>query len=205
MALEGATYISQLDPLAPLGTASKAEGDDELRQLKAVLQAQFPNLGAAAVTPTAAQLNTITAKATKTGETYSGAHDFTGATPTVPTASPGAGTTSAASTAFVTAAMAALSATTADLTTSIVTDTSQTGVAGVRYILTNVAATAVTTPASPTIGQRFGVVVANSLATNTITYGSDKIMALEEDMTLNHPFAAVELVYVDATEGWVIK
>lgn len=204
MALEGATYISQLDPLAPLGTASKAEGDDELRQLKAVLQAQFPNLGAAAVTPTAAQLNTITAKATKTGETYSGAHDFTSATPTVPTASPGADTTAAASTAFVTAAMAALSATSADLTTSIVTGTSQTGAAGVRYILTNVAATAVTTPASPTIGQRFGVVVANGLTTNTITYGSDKIMGLAEDMTLGVPHAAVELIYVDATEGWVL-
>jgi hypothetical protein len=204
VAIENATYISQLDPLAPLGTATKAEGDDELRQLKAVLQNTFPNLGAAAVTPTAAQLNTITAKATKTGETYSGAHDFTAATPTVATATPGTDTTAPASTAFVTAAMAALALSSADLTTSIVTGTSATGAAGVRYVLTNVGASAVTTPASPTIGQRFGVVVGNGLTTNSVTYGSDKIMGLAESMTLTLPYAAIELLYVDATEGWVL-
>ena len=205
MPIEAATYISQLDPLAPLGSATKSEGDDELRQLKAVLQNTFPNLGAAAVTPTAAQLNTITAKANKAGETYSGAHDFTGATPTVPTASPGTADAGAASHAYVSAAMAALSATSADLTTVIVSGTSQTGAAGVRYILTNVAATTVTPPPSPTIGTRFGVVVANGLFTKSVIYVSDRIMSLPSNITLNLKYAAVEFVYVDATKGWVIK
>jgi hypothetical protein len=71
-------------------------------------------------------------------------------------------------------------------------------------VLTNVGASAVTTPASPTIGQRFGVVVGNGLTTNSVTYGSDKIMGLAESMTLTLPYAAIELLYVDATEGWVL-
>ena len=60
MSIESATYISQLDAAKPAGTDGKAEGDDMIRLIKFVLQSQFPNLGAAAVTPTAAQLNTIT-------------------------------------------------------------------------------------------------------------------------------------------------
>lgn len=45
----------------------------------------------------------INAKSTKTGDTYSGAHNFTGATVTVPTATAGDATNAAASTAFVSA------------------------------------------------------------------------------------------------------
>src|SRR5574340_430041 len=45
----------------------------------------------------------IVAKSTKTGDTYSGAHNFTGATVTVPTATAGEATNAAASTAFVSA------------------------------------------------------------------------------------------------------
>jgi hypothetical protein len=205
VAIESATYISQLDSAAPLGSATKTEGDDELRQLKTVLKAQFPNLGAAAVTPTAAQLNTITAKVTKTGDTYTGAHDFTGATVTVPTATAGTSTTSVASTAFVAAALAAISESSVDLSLVITTGTTQNGTAGTRYALTNVAATTVETPTSPSAGQRIGVVVCNGLTTNLINYNSiDKIMGLAEDLTLNQAYAAVELVYVNATEGWVL-
>lgn len=60
MPLESATFISQLNSANPVGaTDPKAQGDDHLRLLKLVLQAQFPNLGAAAVTPTAAQINAV--------------------------------------------------------------------------------------------------------------------------------------------------
>lgn len=57
MALETATYISQLVATNPPGTDPLAQSDDHLRLIKGVLQAQFPNLGAAAVTGTAAQIN----------------------------------------------------------------------------------------------------------------------------------------------------
>lgn len=58
MSLETATYISDLVSTNPVGATDFVnQGDDHIRLLKAVLQAQFPNLGAAAVTYTAAQLN----------------------------------------------------------------------------------------------------------------------------------------------------
>ena len=59
MGLETATYITDLVSTNPLGTDSKAQGDNHIRLLKSVLQTQFPNLGSAAVTATAAELNIL--------------------------------------------------------------------------------------------------------------------------------------------------
>lgn len=203
MAIEGATYISQLDPLAPLGTATKQEGDNELRQLKAVLQNQFPNLGAAAVTPTAAQLNTVASKATKTGDTYSGTHDFSSATLTAGTAAAGTANTSAASTAFVQAAVAGVNAN-GSLTLSIVTDTTATATAGQFCVLTNVAATTLTLPATPSAGNVVAVKVGNGLITNVVAGNSEKIESIAEDLTLNLPYASLTLTYINSTIGWSI-
>ena len=44
MPLESATYISQLNSANPPGTDLGATLDDHIRLIKAVLQAQFPNL-----------------------------------------------------------------------------------------------------------------------------------------------------------------
>ena len=60
MPIESATYISQLVATNPPGTDPFAEGDDQLRLIKSVLQSQFPNFEAAAATPTVAQVNTLT-------------------------------------------------------------------------------------------------------------------------------------------------
>ena len=59
MGVETATYISQLSATNPLGTDPISEGDDQIRLVKEVLQAQFTSLGAAAVTATATELNLI--------------------------------------------------------------------------------------------------------------------------------------------------
>lgn len=59
MPVETASYISQLNPAYPAGTDSKSQGDDQLKLIKSVLQTQFPNLGASAVTVTAAELNAV--------------------------------------------------------------------------------------------------------------------------------------------------
>jgi hypothetical protein len=59
MGLESATYISQLVNTNPTGADDKNQGDNHLRLIKGVLQAQFPNLGAAAMTATAAELNDL--------------------------------------------------------------------------------------------------------------------------------------------------
>ena len=100
MTVESASYISQLDATLPLPGDKKSEGDNHLRLVKTVLQTQFPNFGTAAMNATVGelnymvgvtslvqtQLNTLTsAKAAKAGDTYTGAHDFTGGTIAVPT------------------------------------------------------------------------------------------------------------------------
>ena len=119
MTVEVATYISQLDPTLPTASDPKSEGDNQFRMLKTVLQTQFPNFGTNAITATATQinylvgvtsavqtqLNTLTStKAAKAGDTYTGAHDFSGASSvSVPTATVGDSSTKAASTAFVAA------------------------------------------------------------------------------------------------------
>ena len=60
MGLESADYISQLVTTNPVGaTDPKEQGDDHLRLIKHVLQTQFPNLGAAAVNATAAEINRL--------------------------------------------------------------------------------------------------------------------------------------------------
>ena len=59
MGVETATYISQLSATNPLATEAISQGDDQIRLVKSVLQAQFTTLGAAAVTTTAAELNLI--------------------------------------------------------------------------------------------------------------------------------------------------
>ena len=67
MGLESATYIEDLVQTNPLGTDGKSQGDNHLRLIKQVLKNQFPNLGAAAVTGTAAELNAAVAGATPEG------------------------------------------------------------------------------------------------------------------------------------------
>ena len=64
MALETATYISQLVGTNPTSSDPVSQGDDHLRLIKDVLQAQFTTLGAAAVTTTAAELNLLDGKTT---------------------------------------------------------------------------------------------------------------------------------------------
>ena len=109
MAVEAATYISQLDPLKPDNSQPLSEGDNHIALIKDVLQKQFPKIGAAAVTPTAAQLNNVTNYALRTGDTYSGSHNFTGAALITLTQIAGDSSTLAASTAFVSTAVAAAS------------------------------------------------------------------------------------------------
>jgi len=67
MALESASFIEDLVVTNPTGTDAKSQGDNHLRLIKQVLLNQFPNLGAAAVTSTAAELDAAVAGATPEG------------------------------------------------------------------------------------------------------------------------------------------
>ena len=68
MALESASYISQLVATYPLGSDTKSQGDDHLRLIKNVLKTQFASLGEAAVTTTAEELNILDGATVTTAE-----------------------------------------------------------------------------------------------------------------------------------------
>jgi hypothetical protein len=59
MTVETASYISQLNTSYPGVGDAVGEGDDHLRLIKTVLQTQFPNLTAAAVTSNVTELNLL--------------------------------------------------------------------------------------------------------------------------------------------------
>ena len=176
MALESATYISDLVITNPTGADSKSTSDDHHRLIKSTLKATFPNV-TGAVTVTQSQLNDVVNKAPIASPTFTGV-------PSAPTATPATATTQLASTAFVQAAIAGVNSQAAAVV-SVVAGTTQIAVAGTHYILTNVAATTVTLPATPASGDTVWVTWTNSLATNVIARNGQTIMGLSEDMTLD--------------------
>lgn len=68
MAVETATYISDLNASNPTGTDLKSEGDNHLRLLKSTVKATFPNV-TGAVTPTQVQFNYLAGATGTTGTT----------------------------------------------------------------------------------------------------------------------------------------
>lgn len=187
MALESATYIDGLVSANPTGADAKSTADDHLRLIKSTVKATFPNI-TGAVTPTHTELNFVdgVTSAIQTqidNKAGLASPTFTG-TPAAPTAAPATNSTQLATTAFVAASIASVNAQTATVVV-VVAGTSQAAVAGSHYVLTNVAATTVTLPATPSSGDMVWVTWTNSLATNVIARNGQAIMGLAEDMTLN--------------------
>lgn len=213
MTVETATYISQLDPTYPAAGDAKSEGDDHIRQTKGALRNTFVNLTAIPVTPTSADLNTLAGAATTGGVGLN-----------VSTQVSTDNSTKAASTAFVSTAVAAAAfaatlpsqsgnggkyiytdGATASWTSlggpvTVVSGTTQTAVAGNHYVLTNVAASTVTLPASPASGDTVWVTWANTLTTNIIARNGNTIMGSASDMTLDTVTnGTVQLRYVNSS------
>lgn len=88
------------------------------------------------------------------------------------------------------------------LTLNVVTGTTQTAAANNHYVLTNVAATTVTLPATPSAGDIIWVTVGNGLTTNVLARNGNNIQSIAEDCTLNSNYAAVQLRYINSTIGW---
>jgi len=82
---------------------------------------------------------------------------------------------------------------------TVVGGTTQTAVAGTQYVLTNVAATTVTLPASPQSTDEVWITVANALDTNVIARNAQTIMGLAENLTISHAYATVKLRYVNTS------
>jgi hypothetical protein len=87
---------------------------------------------------------------------------------------------------------------------NIVTATTQTAVAYNQYVLTNVALSTLTLPASPVAGDIVWVTVGNALTTNVMARNGSNIMGTAEDMTMNNANANYQMRYINATLGWRI-
>lgn len=212
MPIESASFISQLNTANPTASDPKSEGDDQIRLVKTVLKAQFPNFTAAACTPTVTevnylagvtsgiqtQLNTLTGTFSSYAPLASPA--LTG-TPTVPTAANGTATTQAASTAFVQSAIASVNAQTATAL-SIVTAATVTATAGQHIVLTNAATSTCTMPASPAAGDTVWVTVGNGRTDSVIARNGQNIMSLAEDLTVDNANVTVQLRFVNSSLGW---
>jgi hypothetical protein len=61
----------------------------------------------------------------------------------------------------------------------------------------------ITLPLSPSAGNEVVIMVGNYTGVVVARNGSN-IMGLAENMTLDAAYAAITLIYVDATRGWVI-
>lgn len=283
MTVETAIYPTQLNTTLPTSSDFVAEGDDHLRLLKTVLKTTFPNLGGAwnatqaeanyivgVTSPIQAQINSkgaitgqtwtgahvfsgtatlpaattigavtadelahisgvtspiqtqFAAKASLSGATYTGAHDFTGGALKAPTMTAGTATTDVATTAFVASAAlaAALPGQTGNAGKVISTDgtnaswvnpvfltpyantaTDTTAVPYGRYRLT--ASLNLTLPASPADGMWVGVVNTSGTTTARVLRNGQNINGRAEDLTLDKQWIALRFVF-RAGYGWII-
>lgn len=80
---------------------------------------------------------------------------------------------------------------------AVVSLTTQAATAGAHYVLTNVAATTVTLPATPTNGDSVWVTVANELNSNVVARNGKTIMKLAEDMVVDNAYTTLQLRYVN--------
>ena len=70
-----------------------------------------------------------------------------------------------------------------------------------EYCTVTAAGQTITLPATPNEGDEVGIQVGNFTDTVVARNGSN-IMALAEDFTMDIAYLAVQLVYIDATQGW---
>lgn len=197
MAVESATYISQLNPALPADGDEIPEGDNHLRLTKQVLQNQFPSLGAAPVTATAAQINDVVNKAPLASPALTG-------TPTAPTAGTSTNTTQLATTAFVQSEISRVN-TRADAFNVTVSNSAAVALAAGQLDATTFAGACTwTLPASPSVGQRVGVKVGNSRVDNSLGRNGQLIEGLAENMTVNGSYACVTLTFFGGSIGWGI-
>lgn len=156
----------------------------------------------------------VDTKPTKTGDTYTGTHDFTGGALLVPTPlTPTAAATKAYADAlafssalpgqagnagkriYTDGANASWQAEGGPLT--VVSTTTQTAVAGNQYVLTNASTSTLTLPATPAAGDTVVVCIGNSRTDNIIARNGSTIMGLAEDMTVDNANATVTLRYLN--------
>ena len=190
MTIEG-TYYVQNDGDIETGVTTEVAGV-ALSATKLLVADNTANSQANIPLSSFATTAVVNAKANIASPTFTG-------TPAAPTASVGTNSTQLATTAFVLA--------NAGSTTYTAISSATTAVAGNAYIVDTGAAVTVTLPASAAIGDTVAVIDGTgTAATNNITIGrnSHKIQGDAADMTVSLNRAAFELVYYNATHGWLL-
>ena len=190
MTIEG-TYYVQNDGDIETGVTTEVAGV-ALSATKLLVADNTANSQANIPLSSYATTATVNAKANIAAPTFTGV-------PAAPTASVGTNTTQLATTAFVLANGGGTSYTAISSAT--------TAAAGNAYIVDTGAAVTVTLPASATFGDSVAVIDGTgTAATNNITIGrnSHKIQGDAADMTVSLNRAAFELVYYNATHGWLL-
>jgi hypothetical protein len=240
MPLETASRIDQLVPSNPSGSESLSQSDDHIRVIKAAIQGTFPFL-TGVVQATHTEINNacmgatvpvqsaLSTKADKNGDTYTGIHNFGGATINVLTQGQTDNSTKAASTAFVQAAVlsAALGPSvpvfggnagtvlrveandTLTWAKNIRIPSTQTGnfnaVGGYNYILAGGSAQTITMPAAPAANDTIEVNVINGRSDNVINWNGRKHENISDaTMTIDLTNPSMTLFYVNDSFGWKI-
>lgn len=72
-----------------------------------------------------------------------------------------------------------------------------------QTVFVSTAAVTVTLPASPSAGNKVGITVGD-ITDTVVARNGNKIMGLDEDLTIDTAYSGFELVYTDATNGWRI-
>jgi len=87
---------------------------------------------------------------------------------------------------------------------NIITTTTHTGASGNHYVLTNVAASTLTLPASPSAGDLVWVTTGNSLTTNVVDRNGNNIEGAASNFTLTASYPSIQLRYINTTLGWML-
>jgi len=214
----GAHVFSGSAAVPTLAQGTNTTGAASTAFVQAEWATRLPNYSAP-ITASSAELNysvgvtsaiqtQINGKGAIAGQTWSGTHDYTGATINVPTRTVGDSTAAAASTAFVTATSfaSALPGQSGNANKFVTTDgvnsfwafpflfdavvsaTTQTAVAGLLYRLENAGATTLTLPASPSNGDVVGVICINARRDNVVARNGNAINGIAQDITLDNPY-----------------
>lgn len=196
MALEAATYISDLVATNPAGSDAKSSGDDHIRLVKSALKTTFPAV-TGAVTVSHAQINAIPGLATTASPTFTG-------TPAAPTPSGSDNSTKLATTAFVQTAVAGVAALGSAPVLAVDATMNPALNVGKHIICTNASAVTATLDASPSDGGICWLTVGNGRTDNVIARNGKTIMGLAQDLTVDRAYVTVQLRYSSSLGDWRI-
>lgn len=202
MAVESATYVTQLDELAPTGAEGKNEGDNHLRLLKSALKNTFPT-ASKALTVSFDDLNSLVASLASINALKAplASPALTG-TPTAPTAATSTASQQIVNVEALLNVAQAITSLSPFSVPVVVTAASYSAPAWSQVVCTGAVMQTITLPASPTAGATVRVIPANNRDDVTVNAGSNKLAGVLETYKLDLKLPET-FMYVDAANGWL--